>query len=194
VRRQRRCTCAEDSAKGRSDDRPLPPGQSLQPGTRVVTPRRGYRHHGIYVGRGTVIHYGGLVRGRHRGPVEEVSLEQFTNGRPLWVRYERSPCFDPDEVIRRARSRVGENRYRLLTNNCEHFCEWCLRAEHRSYQVDEWLSRPHRALRMMSCVELRTTMFLDHMQALLRGLVSRLFGSVAHTIRSLGTNFPETTG
>jgi hypothetical protein len=55
--------------------------------------------------------------------------------------------------------------YRLLNNNCEHFCEWCLRAEHRTYQVDEWLSRPHRALRMtVSCVELRTTMFLDHMQ------------------------------
>jgi Lecithin retinol acyltransferase len=61
--------------------------------------------------------------GRHRGPVEEVSLEQFTNGRPLWVRYERSACFDPDEVIRRARSRIGEDRYRLLTNNREHCCE-----------------------------------------------------------------------
>jgi hypothetical protein len=25
----------------------------------------------------------------------------------------------------------------VLTNNCEHFCEWCVRGEHRSYQVDE---------------------------------------------------------
>jgi hypothetical protein len=49
-------------------------------------------------------------------------------------------------VINRARSRVGEDRYRLLTNNCEHFCEWCLHGEHRSYQVEEWLARPRRAL------------------------------------------------
>jgi Lecithin retinol acyltransferase len=27
------------------------------------------------------------------------------------------------EVMRRARSRLGEDRYRLLSNNCEHFCE-----------------------------------------------------------------------
>jgi hypothetical protein len=32
---------------------------------------------------------------------------------------------------RRARMRVGENRYQLLRNNCEHFCEWCLRGEPR---------------------------------------------------------------
>jgi hypothetical protein len=32
----------------------------------------------------------------------------------------------------RARSRAGENCYRLLTNNnCEHFCEWCLRGKAR---------------------------------------------------------------
>jgi hypothetical protein len=44
---------------------------------------------------------------------------------------------DPDEVVRRARLRLGEDRYRLLTNNCEHCCECCIRREHRSYQVDE---------------------------------------------------------
>ena len=175
-------TCESDAhlwacrsrANGRlsENDRALAPGESLLPGTRVVTPRRGYMHHGIYVGRGKVVHYGGLVRGLHRGPVEEVSLEKFTNGRPLWVRYESSCCFDPDEVIRRALSRVGEDCYRLLTNNCEHFCEWCLRAEHRSYQVDEWLSRPHRALRMTaSCVHVWALMFVYPVQSLLRGVI-----------------------
>lgn len=33
--------------------------------------------------------------------------------------------FEPDEVIRRAENKIGENRYRLLTNNCEHFVTWC---------------------------------------------------------------------
>jgi Lecithin retinol acyltransferase len=44
-------------------------------------------------------------------------------------------------VVHRARSRVGEDGYRLLTNNCEHFCEWCLSGQHRSYQVDALLAR-----------------------------------------------------
>ena len=67
--------------------------------------------------------YGGLLQGLRRGPVEEVSLEQFANGRALWIRYGRVARFDADEVVRRARSRIGEDRYRLLTNDCEHFCE-----------------------------------------------------------------------
>jgi hypothetical protein len=31
---------------------------------------------------------------------------------------------------------LGENRYRVLTNNCEHFCAWALRDERRSMQVE----------------------------------------------------------
>ena len=46
--------------------------------------------------------------------------------------------------MRRARSRLGEDRYRLLTNNCEHFCEWCLRDDHRSYQLESLLALPRR--------------------------------------------------
>ena len=126
--------------------RSLPHGPLFQVHTSFR--RRGYTHHGIYVGGGRVVQYGGLVQGLRRGSVEEVSLEQFANGHALWIRYGRAARFDADEVVRRARSRIGEDRYRLLTNNCEHFCEWCLRGEHRSYQVDEWLSRLKLALRI----------------------------------------------
>lgn len=115
-------------------------------GAHVVSPRHGYDHHGIYVGNGMVVHYGGLAHGLCRGPVEEVSLARFADGRAVWVRSGASQRFDCEEVIRRARSRVGENRYRLLTNNCEHFCEWCLRGEARSQQVDAWLSQPRRVV------------------------------------------------
>jgi hypothetical protein len=44
---------------------------------------------------------------------------------------------------------VGEDCYRLLTNNCEHFCEWCLRGKPRSHQVEALLTQPGRALRAM---------------------------------------------
>jgi hypothetical protein len=120
--------------------------EDLPLGSHIITPRRGYLHHGIYVGGGNVVHYAGLTSGLHTGPVEEVPLNRFTCGRAVWVRYHASANFGPKEVIRRARSRVGEDHYRLFSNNCEHFCEWCLRGEHRSYQVEAWKSLPSRAL------------------------------------------------
>jgi hypothetical protein len=133
-------SCEAQHRAGRAEEQKLPLGSHL------VTPRRGYVHHGIYVGDGKVVHYAGLAHGLRRGPVEEISLARFTNGRPVCVRSDASLEFDHWEVIRRARSRVGEDHYRLLTNNCEHFCEWCLYGEQRSYQVEEWLARPVRAL------------------------------------------------
>jgi len=116
------------------------------PGAHVSTARRGYVHHGIYLGDGLVAHYAGFVRGLRPGPIETVSIERFTQGRPLHVIPESELSFSSDEIVQRARSRVGEDRYHFINNNCEHFCEWCLRAEHRSYQVDRWLSWPLRTL------------------------------------------------
>ena len=95
-------------------------------GAHLVTPRIGYRHHGIYVGAGKVVHCGAVSRLLPRGPVEEVSLACFSRGRPISVRAGGPARFGALEVIQRARSRVGEDRYRLLTDNCEHLCEWCL--------------------------------------------------------------------
>jgi len=120
----------------RDDEEPLP-------GTHILSPRRGYLHHGIYVGEGRVVHYAGLARGLFGGPVEEVFLTQFARGRSIWMRWGRQPAFDPAEVVRRARSRVGEEQYQILENNCEHFCEWCIHGQSRSYQVERLLSSRH---------------------------------------------------
>ncbi|HEY5760541.1 MAG TPA: lecithin retinol acyltransferase family protein [Steroidobacter sp.] len=117
---------------------------ALTAGTHLVTPRRAYLHHGIYVGNGKVIHYAGLADRFRGGPVEVISIDAFTQGYSLWAVSGRVSRFTPEEVVRRAMSRLGENRYHLLKNNCEHFCEWCLRAEHRSYQVDRLLAVPRR--------------------------------------------------
>jgi hypothetical protein len=157
--------CKGPSFEGRHrPERPLVEEQELPLGSHLVTPRRGYVHHGIYVGDGNVVHYAGLANGLRRGPVEEISLARFTDGHPVCVRSDASLEFDCREVIRRARSRVGEDRYRLLTNNCEHFCEWCLYGEQRSYQVEEWLAGPVRPLhatvrfiaQLLSCLRERS--------------------------------------
>ena len=107
----------------------------------VVTSRLGYTHHGIHVGDGRVVHYSGLSRGWRGGPVEEVSLAEFARGRAVRVRVHAGARFERDAVVARARSRLGEARYRTLTNNCEHLCEWCIYGEHRSRQVELLRSR-----------------------------------------------------
>lgn len=109
-------------------------------GAHLITPRFAYAHHGIYVGGGTVVHYGAFAHNWHRRPVEEVSFSDFAQGRPIWIRPSRTSALKPEEIVRRARSRLGEDRYRLLTNNCEHFSEWSVHGEHRSWQAEHFLS------------------------------------------------------
>jgi hypothetical protein len=121
--------------------------QELSLGAHLVTPRFGFAHHGIYVGANKVVHYAGLSRALLlRGPVEEVSVEQFADGRAVSIKTRPLPRFAPQEVVARARSRLGENRYRVTTNNCEHFCEWCLSGESRSEQVEWIVNRLHAAI------------------------------------------------
>jgi hypothetical protein len=100
----------------------------------LVTPRRFFTHHGLYVGDGLVIHYAGLGRGPG-GRVEIVSLQRFARGRGVRT-LAGAPRFAPQEAIARARSRLGETAYRLFSNNCEHFCAWCLYGRSRSLQVE----------------------------------------------------------
>jgi len=139
-----------------SPDLPLEFDDEPPLGAHLVTQRRGYEHHGIYVGNGKVVHYAGFAgsdRGpAHRGPVEEVTLAYFAAGHTVAVRPNPFPKYDADEAVRRARSRLGENRYRLLTNNCEHFCAWCLLGESRSEQVQTCLTHPRAGLHALVCL------------------------------------------
>jgi hypothetical protein len=123
------------------------PAEQFPLGAHLVTPRRGYAHHGIYVGGGRVVHYAGLSRSLLRGPVEEVSLAQFAAGHDVAVKSRPLARFAPQDVVARARSRLGENRYRLMSNNCEHFCEWCVAGVARSEQVDRLVERMRAAAR-----------------------------------------------
>jgi hypothetical protein len=119
--------------------------EQLVPGMHLIIYRRGYTHHGIYLGDGRVVHYAGRIKYPH-GLIEEISLAEFSEGRALRAEKCRTGRFNGNEIVRRARSRLGERRYDLLRNNCEHFCNWCRLGENRSFQV-EWLTAPVRLLR-----------------------------------------------
>ena len=112
----------------------------LLPAAHIIVSRTWYAHHGIHVGEGKVVHYRGLSRGWQAGPVEEVSLAEFSRGRRIRVR-SHDGGYSIETVVARARSRLGEDSYRLLSNNCEHFCEWCTHGRNRSLQIEQWLVR-----------------------------------------------------
>lgn len=122
------------------------PDDVYVPGAHLVTQRHGYAHHGIYAGNGRVIHYAGFCHALHAGPVEETSLEQFAQGHRVTIKAEPCACYLGAEAVRRARSCLGENDYHLLTNNCEHFCTWCLLGQARSEQVETCLRHPQAAI------------------------------------------------
>jgi hypothetical protein len=125
-----------------------PSGLKQEPplGAHLATSRRGYSHHGVYVGRGWVVHYSGLSEFWQCGPVEEVSLSRFANSHPVRIVHHAQLPYSPEEIVRRARSRLGENNYRLLTNNCEHFCNWCVSGVNVSSQVARPLRLTFRVL------------------------------------------------
>jgi hypothetical protein len=92
-----------------------------------------FLHHGIDLGDGSVAHY---LEGREilRSPREE-----FGRGEPIsTVPYPEGGCSAAGVTLRRAMGRLGEQRYNLLFNNCEHFAHWCKTGRHRSAQVEHW--------------------------------------------------------
>jgi hypothetical protein len=125
-----------------------PSGLEREPplGAHLTTSRRGYTHHGVYIGHGRVVHYSGLSGFWQCGPVEEVPLSRFAVGHSVQIIDHDRSAYSPEEIVRRARSRIGEDDYRLLTNNCEHFCNWCLCGVSRSAQVERRWQLPFRVL------------------------------------------------
>ena len=116
---------------------------TLQPGDILIVNRGFYKHYGIYAGDGTVIHY--ASQNGDFGDdicIHEVPLEQFADENEIIVgRFSETflhshTLYSPEDTVRRARSRIGERQYNLVTNNCEHFAVWCKTGLSESFQVN----------------------------------------------------------
>lgn len=107
----------------------------MKRGDHLVVRGRGYTHHGIYMGDGTVVHYQGRPFSR-KAPtcVARTTVAQFAKGRPVTIA-PRDESVPADVVCVRAESRIGEDRYNVATNNCEHFARWACEGEKKSPQV-----------------------------------------------------------
>lgn len=89
-----------------------------------------YEHHGIDCGDGTVIHY----RKTDTAEVSRTSMALFCQGKPITIQVQPVALL-PERVVERAMSRLGERKYDLLTNNCEHFATWCKTGRNESEQL-----------------------------------------------------------
>ncbi|MDX2214152.1 MAG: lecithin retinol acyltransferase family protein [Oculatellaceae cyanobacterium bins.114] len=93
-----------------------------------------YEHHGIDCGDGTVIHYS---KAEAPATVRRTSFAAFSMGNPVYVKRYATHSI-AEVVIQRAESRIGEQRYDLISNNCEHFATWCKTGINRSEQVETY--------------------------------------------------------
>ena len=104
-------------------------------GDHIRSPRGIYWHHGIDCGDGTVIHYsGGLSRKTH-AIIQSSPLDEFAEHNAIEI-VDHCYAFPTDQVVARAQSRLGECRYSLAFNNCEHFAVWCKTGDHLSEQIE----------------------------------------------------------
>lgn len=110
-------------------------------GAHLIIKHLGYSHHGIYAGRGRVIHYSGFAHLFKKHPIEITSLEAFCRGKKFKIQPYRAPKYTGRKVVRRMRSRMHENNYHLIINNCEHLCTWAITGVESSPQVVRMMNR-----------------------------------------------------
>jgi hypothetical protein len=90
-------------------------------------------HHGIDCGDGTVIHYDGKI-------ICRVSKHEFAKGEQIYV-YKYEKCDAPEVVVQRAIRKLGEQKYDVVRNNCEHFAYYCKTGHYKSEQVNQAVAR-----------------------------------------------------
>lgn len=94
-----------------------------------------YTHHGIATGPNRIIHYLGKKGVYADGMIAETGLAAFSDGGAIRVRRHPKRQHDRTASVARAQERLGESKYNLCFNNCEHFVQWCIEGRKESEQV-----------------------------------------------------------
>ncbi|ENV43721.1 lecithin retinol acyltransferase family protein [Acinetobacter schindleri] len=129
-------------------------------GAHLMVKHFGYTHHGIYAGRGRVIHYSGFAHLFKKHPIEITSIDKFSHGKPIQVQEYAHTKYKGRKVVRRMRSRMHENNYHLIINNCEHLCTWAITGVESSPQVIRMMNRLTTNGYISSMMSFMNSMFL----------------------------------
>ena len=109
-------------------------------GDHYLVKRYGYRHHGIDIGDGTVVHFTGKPGRKSDAVVQRTSWQDFTCGEPYQLITYSGSIWTPDHVCLRALRLLGLREYDLVRNNCEHFATFCKTGTARSSQIEKSIS------------------------------------------------------
>ncbi|MFO7888357.1 MAG: lecithin retinol acyltransferase family protein [Eubacteriales bacterium] len=97
-----------------------------------------YKHYGIQVNENEIIHfYCPSILKLKKGIVEKISIEKFIgiNGK---LEYENNVSIklESEQIIVRAEKYLNTDfgGYKIRSNNCEHFSNWCFTGEKRTKQ------------------------------------------------------------
>ena len=112
-----------------------------------------YHHYGIFVSPDRVIQFGlpeDVTRPAEQVRVLATDVYRFLNGGTVEVccpdRLERKTMRSADEIVALAESRIGEDGYDILENNCEHFVNECAFGRKVSTAVDDMRAMFRRKL------------------------------------------------
>ena len=102
-------------------------------------------HYGIYVSDNEIIQYGSgqdIFMPKDTIKVNTCTIEEFLNGKFLEVREyslkEKIIKNNPKKVIALAKEKIGEAKYDILNNNCEHFVNECVFNKHESLEAKKY--------------------------------------------------------
>ena len=119
----------------------------LYPGCHIRIKVNNYYHHGIYVGGGEVIQFGlpfdPLKNGEYgnikviKSPLKDFSMGNNFIEVYVYSKAEQKKKQKDEDIIKEAYRLLGSGGYNILTNNCEHFANWCCFREKKSSQIDE---------------------------------------------------------
>jgi hypothetical protein len=87
-----------------------------------------------YLHFGVEMQGGGICENSPPG-IRIVSLPDFARGGTTWIQNPDATTEERARAVERAAARIGERRYSLTANNCEHFANWCATGVAISHQV-----------------------------------------------------------
>ncbi|MHC0037903.1 lecithin retinol acyltransferase family protein [Pseudoneobacillus sp. C159] len=116
----------------------IPGMQSFSVLQQITDGPLSFRHFGIDIGDGTVVHFTGEKAFSKSNLIQHTSLDKFLKGGDLEVDLATPLTYKRDEIVERALSKVGSDfgGYNLFDNNCEHFANWCARGRKTSRQIN----------------------------------------------------------
>ena len=104
----------------------------LSPGNVIRFRYYGLPHEAVLVSiaeaeniRVNVIHYNYAGIFGTREVVNEEMTFKLSDKNVHIHKYGNGEVYEPDEVVRRAKSRIGEQKFNMFTNRSSHLAQWC---------------------------------------------------------------------